>query len=164
MFNRVCYHCGKKGHMANKCPEKEIKNDESEKKTSKRCLNCGMKGHHSRDCWYKESNKSKRPAHFNDKLKKKSSETATTGVDGGTQEFLLRAKEVENLTSDADLWIADTTATVHMTPYCNGQVNIKKLPESDVITMGNGLQEKAKEVADVIGTIHHQGKQSRVRI
>jgi hypothetical protein len=51
-----------------------------------------------------------------------------------------------------------------MTPYHNGLVNIKELPESDVITMGNGSQEEAKEVADVIGTIHHQGKQSRVRI
>jgi hypothetical protein len=53
---------------------------------------------------------------------------------------------------------------VHMTPYRNELVNIKKLPESDVITMGNGSQEEAKEVADVIGTIHHQGKQCRVRI
>jgi hypothetical protein len=123
-----------------------------------------MKAHHSRDCWCKESNKSKRPTHFNNKLKKKNSETAATGVDGGTQEFLLSAKEFENPTSDPDFWIANTAATVHMTPYRNGLVNIKKLPESDVITMGNGSQEEAKEVADVIGTIHHQGKQSQVRI
>jgi hypothetical protein len=43
--------------------------------------------------------------------------------------------------------ITDTAATVHVTPYCMGLMNVKKLPESDVITMGNGSQE----VADVVG-------------
>ena len=34
-----------------------------------------------------------------------------------------------------DLWIADSAATVHMTPYKNGLVNLKKLKNNNHITM-----------------------------
>jgi hypothetical protein len=51
-----------------------------------------------------------------------------------------------------------------MTPYRSGLTNLQKLKECNLITMGNGLQEEMKEVADVIGTISNNGKEMSVRI
>jgi hypothetical protein len=120
----------------------------------------------AKDCWYKESNKSKRPSAFVKKLEKRSEEMAAAGMDISIQEYLLglAENEGEGLLEDPDLWIADTAATVHMTPYRSDLTNLQKLEECNLITMGNGLQEEMKEVADVIGTISNNGKEMSVRI
>jgi hypothetical protein len=74
-----------------------------------------------------------------------------------TTEFLLCAltfPEDMGLLDDPSVWwIADTAATVYMTPYRSGKTNMKKATGTNSITMGNGNQEKAAEVADIVGTM-----------
>jgi hypothetical protein len=113
--------------MANKCPEREGITAEPKKKTLKKCLNCGIKGHLAKYCWYKEFNKSKRPSAFVKKLEKRNEETAAAGMDNGIQEYLLGLAENdgEGLLEDPDLWIADTAATAHMTPYQSDLMNLR---------------------------------------
>ena len=44
---RVCYHCHEKGHIANKCPQKDEK---SALRSQSVCFICGGKGHIARNC------------------------------------------------------------------------------------------------------------------
>ena len=37
--DKTCFNCGKKGHLAENCPE------------PKKCSHCGRKGHLAKDCW-----------------------------------------------------------------------------------------------------------------
>ena len=165
-FGGVCYVCNKSGHKANKCPEKahstggtEKRNYEGSKgKFQGKCNNCGKVGHREADCWEKEGNKAKRPTGYKTaKERGTGSEKAASAVDGnGKTEFLLCAltfPEEQGLLDDPNVWIADTAATVHMTPYRNGISNVRKATGADSITMGNGNQEKAAEVADIVGTM-----------
>ena len=46
--DRTCFNCGKKGHLAENCPE------------PKKCSHCGRKGHLAKDCW--EKHPEKKPA------------------------------------------------------------------------------------------------------
>ena len=39
--DKTCFNCGKKGHLAENCPE------------PKKCSHCGKKGHLAKDCWEK---------------------------------------------------------------------------------------------------------------
>ena len=39
--DKTCFNCGKKGHLAENCPE------------PKKCSHCGRKGHLAKDCWEK---------------------------------------------------------------------------------------------------------------
>ena len=43
--DRTCFNCGKKGHLAENCPE------------PKKCSHCGKKGHVAKDCWEKHPDK-----------------------------------------------------------------------------------------------------------
>ena len=43
--DKTCFNCGKKGHLAEKCPE------------PKKCSHCGKKGHVAKDCWEKHPDK-----------------------------------------------------------------------------------------------------------
>jgi hypothetical protein len=60
-FQGAYFACGKKGHRANKCPTREMKEIKIEKSVNKSCINCGKRGHLAKDCWFKNSNKGKRP-------------------------------------------------------------------------------------------------------
>ena len=46
--DKTCFNCGKKGHLAENCPE------------PKTCSHCGRKGHLAKDCW--EKHPEKKPA------------------------------------------------------------------------------------------------------
>jgi hypothetical protein len=61
-------------------------------------------------------------------------------------ECILCAEENEDLLNNPELW---TIATVHMTPHKNGMVNIKKLTNTEVISMGDESKGEMKEIADV---------------
>ena len=43
--DKTCFNCGKKGHLAENCPE------------PKKCSHCGKKGHVAKDCWEKHTDK-----------------------------------------------------------------------------------------------------------
>jgi hypothetical protein len=61
-FGGVCYNCKKKGHKANKCPDKEHKDEKGTRpkgngdKFNGKCNNCGKVGHKEANCWEKEEN------------------------------------------------------------------------------------------------------------
>ena len=160
-FAGTCYLCKKTGHKANKCPDKAstTSTEKTESKSGKftgKCNNCGKVGHREVDCWEKDGNKAKRPTGYKTaKDKEKGGEKAASAVDGGNKtEFLLCGltfPEETGLLTDPNVWIADTAATVHMTPHKIGISNIRKATGADSITMGNGNQEKAAQLADIVG-------------
>ena len=85
------------------------------------------------------------------------SEKAASAMDGRNKaEFLLCTltfPEETGLLDDPNVWIADTAATLHMTPYLSGITNVRKATVTNSITMGNGNQEYAAEVADLVGAM-----------
>ena len=64
-FNGTCYHCGEKGHRANKCPKKQNgenqsnykQNYDSKLKFTGKCRTYGKVVHKAAQCW---NNKKKR--------------------------------------------------------------------------------------------------------
>jgi hypothetical protein len=83
------------------------------------------------------------------------SEKAAAGIDNekNVEEYLLGTLDCSDVINDQDLWIADATATVLMTPCRNGLDNIKKSQQQRSNNNGNGTKEPITEIADVIGTI-----------
>jgi hypothetical protein len=84
-------------------------------------------------------------------------EHASAAVDqeSGTEfgvEFLLNALTFPNnpqLLNDPNVWIADSGATVHMSPYKIGMRNLRKATVEDAITMGNKRTVYAREFGDI---------------
>jgi hypothetical protein len=156
-FDGYCFICKKKGHKADKCTEKK-----SGDKTSKRyngsssrpkmiCYNCQKPGHMSKDCWLKEENKHKRPSRYKSTGSGEQGTAATDGT-GSKVEFLFCSMSFptdQQILNDPNVWIGDTGATVHMTPYQNGITNIRKGSKNDAVTMGNKQVEEATLIADI---------------
>jgi hypothetical protein len=71
--------------------------------------------------------------------REESGEKAAVMIDDvdNLQEYLLGTMDSSNVINDQNLWIADSAATVHMTPYQNGLKNFKKVDDIGMITMGN---------------------------
>jgi hypothetical protein len=164
-FNGVCFKCGANGHKANDCPVKKIVNSArnnfaGQKKQGahkdKVCYGCGKKGHISSNCWEKESNASKRPSGW-----KSTKETGAVSADIGKNqvEFLLCGVPKMmfptdiSILFDPNVWVGDTGATTHQTCHDIGLTNKKEAKDSDAITLGNGVNEKAAKMADLPGVI-----------
>jgi hypothetical protein len=160
-FQGVCFRCKQKGHRADNCPKRSKggapngNNQKGKNKFGGKCFNCGKEGHRSADCWEKDENKNKRPKGY-----KTQSEKGTAAVDGtDIVEYILTSKdemafpEVKELLDDPNIWIGDSGATVHMTPYQHGLVNTRKAKQNEAVTMGNKTVEKAQVIGDLPGTI-----------
>jgi Zinc knuckle len=117
-----------------------------------KCLNCNKEGHLAKDCSFKESNKTSRIC-CEDK-QDDSGEKAAAGIDytGNLEDCLLGTVDKNDIINNQDLWIAYSASTVHMTPYKNGLVTIKKVGDRGTIKTGNGTKEPITEIADDFGT------------
>jgi hypothetical protein len=161
-FQCVCFKCGAKGHKSNdpKCPMKNVSGGAQNNVCqggkgwfSGKCNNCGKDGHKEADCWAKAGNEGKRPAWYKQK------ETNASAIDqsGGGVEFLLCGMNfpaLQEFLLDPNVWIADTGAMVHTTPYKADMVKHRPANRGDAITMGNGASEEASINETLKGTNH----------
>ena len=65
---------------------------------------------------------------------------------------------------DPDLWIADTGASVPMTPYVNKLTNTEQSNNMGTVTMGNGSQEDVQLTGEVVGMFKGKENDKLVRI
>jgi len=128
---------------------------------------CGKIGHKEADCWDKAANRDKRPSWYKSKSEMGASVADKANSDGGSMvEYLMHGMEFPQqakLLQDSNVWIADPGATVHSSPYTKqGMENIQKLQTTDVITMGNGKNEKAARIGNIKFTMcNKQGEMLR---
>ena len=155
-FQGTCYSCGKTGHRANQCKNRN-KEGKERKRLSVKCHHCGKLGHVAANCWLKEENKDKRPEGFKTRSKHETTNIATDG-ETGTQEFLLGM--TDGVIIDKNIWIADSAATVHMTADRSGGINAKKPNRNHKITLGNGSEEEVKEIVDIKGKLFNKNTQN----
>jgi hypothetical protein len=149
-FNGVCFKCGKTGHKADNCDQKNAngapnkfmaggKNGNPHKNLQ--CHKCGKTGHVMKNCWEKESNAHKIPLGW-----KSSKETGAVSADvaqSNQVEFLLCGLHMtfpadSAILNDLNVWIGDTGATTHQTCHDTGLVNEKAANNDDAIIVGNG--------------------------
>ena len=62
-------------------------------------------------------------------------------------------KNKYSIFKDPDLWIANSGATVHMTPYDQGFKNIRGTKEDGGVTMANGEVKPMLKIGDILGTV-----------
>ncbi len=154
-FQGKCHYCKKPGHKANECRKKK-----AEQKSGKTCKHCNMKGHPEHMCWELPQNASRRPNGWKSKKNggsnSQGNETAAANVDGPKVELLLNGIEEpimsfpnsQALLHDPSIWIADSAASMHMTPYEEGMTNIKD-NKGGGITVGSGEVIVAKKRGDI---------------
>ena len=160
-FAGMCFVCNKCGHKAHKCPDKKgnavgganprgRNPNANARRFSGNCNKCGRMGHKHADCWQLEENKDKRPNGF-----KLDNEQANSNVDSESRtEYTLCDMNINTtpkLLTDPNLWIADSTATVHTLPYDVGMHDAVVATSNDAITVGNGQNVKANKVASITG-------------
>jgi hypothetical protein len=63
---------------------------------------------------------------------------------------------------DIHLWIGDTGALVHMTPYYDKLTNVKTGNEVSKITMGNITTEEVTVSGDVVGMFQEGTKEEKI--
>ena len=133
-----CHNCGKPGHHAQDCWEKENK--------SKHLVYfkpASEKGNMTADGGRKvEDLLSSMDA-------EQKHEECNSEVVMSSMTFLAKL----GLLDDTNVWIADTVATVQSTPHAAGMVYIKKASGQDTVTMGNGANIKATSIGSINGTI-----------
>ena len=154
-FQGKCHYCKKPGHKASECKKKK-----SEQKNGKPCKHCNQKGHADHMCWELPQNASRRPTGWKSKKNggntSQGNETAAANVDGPKVELLLNGIEEpamsfpnsQGLLHDPSIWIADSAASMHMTPYEEGMTNVKD-NKGGGITVGSGEVIVAKKRGDI---------------
>jgi hypothetical protein len=162
-FSGVCHYCKKKGHMAKDCRKKKS-DAESGKgshngrsdKNLRPCKHCGGK-HMNYQCWELPQNTSKRPGNW----KSRKTETGAVAQDNNETspavELLLNGIDCtptikfpndQGLLKNPNLWIADTAASMYMSPHIQGMINIQQ-NKGNGITVGNGEVMIAKQRGDI---------------
>jgi hypothetical protein len=165
----VCYNCDGTGHKANSCPKKTGSSKsvggkgKPQGKFTDNCTHCGKKGHKAETCWEKSENAGKMPQWLKDKRAgRETGAVATDGDDNNDYELVICSvnhgymksfPKSMGLLADPNIFIADSAATVHSTPYEQGMSNIKSAGVADTITVGNGAKARAKSIGDLRGTI-----------
>ena len=153
-FGGVCFTCKKKWHKAHKCPDKKANSlrGGAMGKFNGKCNNCGKQGHKEVNCWAKEENKDKRPAGY--KVREQGNANVDTSMSTNNKvEFLLCGMTFPQdhcILTDPNVWIADTAATVHTTPYSTEMHKCKQATDLDTITVGNGTNEQALRVTNMV--------------
>ena len=61
--------------------------------------------------------------------------------------------DVISVLSDPCMWIADTGATVDMTPHSVGITNLKDGTKDNRVQFGNGSIEAASKTGTLVGTV-----------
>ena len=157
----VCYACGRKGHKADSpnCPLKQNQSDDSSGKRKKfkgTCNYCGKRGHKANDCWEKAENAKHRPTGWVSKI---NSEASGAAVNQSPNELICLSAPVKSASHTVDLlkrndvWIGDTGATCHSTPYDYGMTNCIAFKPEDSITMGNGVAVTTSKFGEVNGCL-----------
>ena len=162
-FVGICNECGKPGHKAFECPKKNKgKSGDNERqqqgKSRDKCGNCGRQGHKDEMCWEKSENADKIPKWLKDKRAAKGEVGAKAADSGSKVEFMLCGitrfafPQSQDMLQDANIWIADSAATVHTTAHKRGIHSLKAATDADSITMGNGIAEQASLAGKLMGT------------
>jgi hypothetical protein len=119
-----------------------------------KCFNCGKTGHRAEDCWDKDENKDKRAKTWKP-ASERGAEAAAGGGDSRVEVLLcaLTFPTTQALLDDPNVWIGDTAATVHMTPYGNGMTNMRKAKQDESVMMRNKQVEKTTKFGDITGNL-----------
>ena len=96
--DKTCFNCGKKGHLAENCPE------------PKKSSHCGKKGHVAKDCWEKHPDKKPKP-----KPKPQSSNSKGKGGHDKKGQTVEKLKAVAEETSFERLMVKKSMKRVKMT-------------------------------------------------
>ena len=156
-FKGTCRNCGKYGHKAKDCRNKERNNkndqrinnnnrDERGPRINGKCNYCGKEGHMEKFCFKKKKDK---------KNNDESANVAQANNNNEEEEFVMVHSEDtmkgKNSKLTENTWLGDTGATTHMHYSLNGMTNIKTADVS--ITIGSGKKLRGTKRGTWHGTI-----------
>jgi len=165
-FKGECRKCGKYGHKAVNCRQKDNNKDNNSKSSnsnsnnknekgkgfSGKCNYCGIRGHKEEKCWKKHGKPDD------------AANMANNDDNKDRAEVILTAKEValdagKPLKITEDIWIGDSGASCHMTNDDTGMFDCTKIDED--ITIGNGKPMKATKLGKIQAEIIQQDGSTR---
>ena len=168
-FAGKCHNCHQVGHRAPDCPLKKNTNKNNKNKC-KCCSHCGKMGHIEANCWNRPENSNKCPKWYKpprvDGNKQSNAAVDDGDIDPVGELLCMAVKKkltfpsIAKLLKDPCVWIGDTGATKHITPYTQGMKNMEQDKSGTGITMGNDTVAKGTHTGDLPGTqCDHQGNQ-----
>ena len=146
--SRVCYSCGKPGHISANCRRRNSRRDGGQKgpvrprfgtragardKSNVKCYKCGRMGHYKSDC------------------RGGSAGTAPRAQTAAEEEVLTAVEALRATpTGDGD-WIVDSGATTHMATSATGMINVRK--QAGQVIVGGGTALASVGVGDLPITV-----------